>query len=437
MVDKAYHDLIAKRLELEERSMKANIDSCKLERVNDLLHDIMLVVKPLDEPNIEGDSVLYTKIVDSQKDAAKKQESLDETQRKFLHLRKKGRLGKSGKANFAWAQSNVVPLPPKCLPAKNQAQSAVLVDAVTNDQAEDTPVQFEGKECIEIQEWVQCVTCSKWRKIPSGVDSKSLPEDWSCDIVGNLTTGLNCLVSQDTSDANEECQEVADCHQPLNGGHRVKRVRVTLQPMEERISLEWGLRPCYTWGDGYCGYRCAAANRSTTMLQMLEHLFLFWGWKWAKKARAGQLTYKMCLPYKYVLPDETDICEVEYTDEMAKKNVEDLKPVHAALSSTRDILHKRHWCPDDIFITLAIIDNMCILYINTMAQPGEARYRVYSSTGCVTLRKMEDMSHLLRSAQEKGTPVRGVAIGHDHFCSLYPRNMQPNFAGSDAIGPFD
>jgi hypothetical protein len=145
----------------------------------------------------------------------------------------------------------------------------------------------------------------------------------------------------------------------------------------------------------------------------------------------------MCLPYKYVLPDESDICEVEYTDEMAKINVEDLKPVHAALSSTWDILHKRHWCPDDIFPTLAIIDNICILYKNTMAQPGEARYRVYSSTGCVTFRKMEDMSHLLRSAQEKGTTVRGVAFGHDHFCSLYPRNMQPNIAGSDAIGPFD
>jgi hypothetical protein len=42
------------------------------------------------------------------------------------------------------------------------------------------------------------------------------------------------------------------------------------------------------------------------MLQMLDDLFLFWGWKWAKKARAGQLTYKTCVPYKYALPDESD-----------------------------------------------------------------------------------------------------------------------------------
>ncbi len=245
MVDKAYHDLIAKRLELEERSLKANIDSCKLERINDLLHDVMLVVKPLDEQNIEGGSVLYTKIVDSTKDAAKKQELLDETQRKFLHLRKKGRLGISGKANFAWAQSNVLPLAPQRLPLTIQEQSASPVDDVTNDQAEDTVAQFEGGECIELQEWVQCVTCSKWRKLPSAGDSKSLPEDWTCDLGGNLPPGFNCHVAEDTSDANEECKEVADCHQPLNGRHRVKRVGVTLHHEEERIlSLDWGLRPC-------------------------------------------------------------------------------------------------------------------------------------------------------------------------------------------------
>ncbi len=71
MVDKAYHDLIAKKVELEERSMKANIDSSKLDQVNDLLHDIMLVVKPVDERNVEGYSILYAKIDDSLKDASK------------------------------------------------------------------------------------------------------------------------------------------------------------------------------------------------------------------------------------------------------------------------------------------------------------------------------------------------------------------------------
>jgi hypothetical protein len=215
VVDRAYHDLIAKKVELEERGRKANIDSCKLEKVNDLLHDIiMVVVKPLDGQNVEGNSILYATIGDLQKNATKIKESCDETQRKFLDLRKKGRLGISGKSNFAWAQSNVVPLPPQRSPAKNQPQIIPVVDDVMNHSAEDTPHTLEFDECIEIQERVQCVTCSKWRKIPPGGDSTSLPEDWTYDIGGHLPAGFNCNVPQDNSDANEECQEVADCHQP-------------------------------------------------------------------------------------------------------------------------------------------------------------------------------------------------------------------------------
>jgi hypothetical protein len=159
-------------------------------------------------------------------------------------------------------------------------------------------------------------------------------------------------------------------------------------------------------------------NKATTMCQMLDDIFFFWGWKWAKKTRESQFMYKACPPYKYTNGEEGDICEVEFTDEMAQKNIAALKPVHAALSSTRDILHKRHWCSDDLFPILAVIDNMCILFINTMAAHGEARYRVYTSTGCAAFHRMEDMCNLLRSAQDKGTTVRGVALGKDHFCSL-------------------
>ncbi len=69
---------------------------------------------------------------------------------------------------------------------------------------------------------------------------------------------------------------------------------------------------------------------------------------------------------------------------------------------------------------LTAIDNMCILFINTMAGHGEGRYRVYTSTGCAVFHRMEDMRNILRSAQDKGTTVRGVALGKDHFCSLHP-----------------
>ncbi len=101
------------------------------------------------------------------------------------------------------------------------------------------------------------------------------------------------------------------------------------------------------------------------MCQMLDDIFFFWGWKWAKKTRESQFMYKSCAPYKYKSGEEGDICEVEFTEELAQKSIAALKPVHAALSSTRDILQKRHWCSDDLVAILALIDNMCILFINT------------------------------------------------------------------------
>ncbi len=46
--------------------------------------------------------------------------------------------------------------------------------------------------------------------------------------------------------------EEHDCHQPLNGDYLVRREHVTLKAEEENwLRLEWGLRSCETWKDGY------------------------------------------------------------------------------------------------------------------------------------------------------------------------------------------
>ncbi len=56
------------------------------------------------------------------------------------------------------------------------------------DDGSDLPVVdkinilLELQTCDAIQEWVQCIACTKWRKIPNDVDSKSLPEEWTCDL---------------------------------------------------------------------------------------------------------------------------------------------------------------------------------------------------------------------------------------------------------------
>jgi hypothetical protein len=89
VVDKAYEQLIAKKAELEERSKRANIDCGKLERVNDLLHDIMLVVQFSDESQSVKKSILYAKIENLEKNASRQKETQAETERKFVQLKKK------------------------------------------------------------------------------------------------------------------------------------------------------------------------------------------------------------------------------------------------------------------------------------------------------------------------------------------------------------
>ncbi len=63
-----------------------------------------------------------------------------------------------------------------------------------------------------------------------------------------------------------------DHHQKLQAPCMiVKTVKVTPQDDEQLWLLnECGLRPCFTWNDGYSGYRCLAAIRDTTMTLVIQ-----------------------------------------------------------------------------------------------------------------------------------------------------------------------
>jgi hypothetical protein len=119
----------------------------------------------------------------------------------------------------------------------------------------------------------------------------------------------------------QDTEEENDCHQPLKGGYMVKREPVALKLEEEQwLRLEWGLRSCHTWNDGYSMYRCAsAANRKSTKQEMVADLLLFWG-----------CAYKLSKQYIYVGEDRTD-CEEEFTETLAQKNREALQLVQESL----------------------------------------------------------------------------------------------------------
>jgi hypothetical protein len=76
---------------------------------------------------------------------------------------------------------------------------------------------------------------------------------------------------------------------------------------------------------------------------------------------------------------------------------------------------------------------MNVLFIDTSAQPDTPRYRMYGRNGCQHFFTMEQVSVGMNAKINYGN-LRGVAFGHGHFCPLYLRNMQPNFAGKHAIG---
>ena len=206
----------------------------------------------------------------------------------------------------------------------------------------------------------------------------------------------------------------------------VKREPVALKLGEEQwLRLEWGLRSCYTWNDGYSMYRCAAANRKSTKQEMVADLLLFWG-----------CAYKLSKQYIYVAEDKTD-CEEEFTETLAQKNREALQLVQESLDrDAKDRLNKRYPSPEQFFEALVAIDKTVILFIDTMAPADVPRYRVYCRGRCQLVSHMEGASEVLRDATKRGEKLCGVAAQVNHFCCLYPVKEQPNFAGPNAIGQF-
>ncbi len=232
----------------------------------------------------------------------------------------------------------------------------------------------------ENEEWVECVSCAKWRIVPRGVDPKTLKEDWKCsDGAAWRTTGLCCTMDEDV--CNDERSVVdAACHQPSVGSYLVKILPVTLQLEEEAwLRSVCGLRPCYCWNDGYSAYRwCAAANRGSTKQEMIEMLLHFWGYTRTKRTYEPGNTYETVPPYKHRdLGGDSNEQQLVFTEAVAKTNIALLRSVAVSLTYGKNShLNKRYFCPETFFESLAVIDSICLIIINTLPENDQPRYRV-------------------------------------------------------------
>ena len=215
----------------------------------------------------------------------------------------------------------------------------------------------------------------------------------------------------------------------------MRREPVPLKPEEDNwLRLEWGLRSCETWKDGYSMYRCTAANRSSTKQTLLDDLIKFWGYH--DEDELPEKDNIRSTRYKYVFEDGTET-EEEFTAKHAERNVKALRLVQDAFKRGRaNKLNRRYNYPEQFFEALVAIDAMTILCIDTMAEANDPRYRVYCKDQCLLTNNMETVTCLLRGSRQHGIKIRGVAEQNKHFCSLYPMDEQPNFAGAKAIGQF-
>ena len=173
---------------------------------------------------------------------------------------------------------------------------------------------------------------------------------------------------------------------------------------------------------------------------MLRDLLQFWGYKWQNDSDVETQGPYENKNYEYVHDYGTQhetVTRQAFTKDLAQKNVEAVRLVQDVLiRGTSDRLSRRYNPPEEFLEALVAIDNLIILFIDTMAAEDAPRYKVYCRDRCLVTNRVELVSELLRDARAASITIRGIAYGNTQYCSLYPRNEQPNFAGASAIGHF-
>jgi hypothetical protein len=277
----------------------------------------------------------------------------------------------------------------------------------------------QRKEDPKPTEWVMCSVCTKWRILPPDVHAASLHVQLTCGIGFQARPQLTC-------GNGFQARPHLDCHTPYDldipqsvlANHQKKqapcrtisRQEVTLQDEEKTWLLnECGLRPCYTWADGYCVYRCLAALRDTTMKNLIKD---------ALSALLGQEG-------------------VQNTIINVVKRKKELQRVLIALSDSYVKLSRHYHCRDDMFSIVAKMDDMCIILVNTIPQNEQLHYRVYTPTGVTLCPTLQEVQNIIQPLRYLGKSVRGAGFGNAHFCALYPADEDPNFAGPSSIDRWD
>jgi hypothetical protein len=200
LVDRAVEDLQRRQRDLKERMSKNILKSEPLDKVEDLLDCCFLVGENMpDDGDVDNERVRQ-KIKDIKQTQARIDRDVHNTQIQYLLLRKKGKLGQVVTKTTEPSSIEV----PKCVQVEVEVENhqSTLLEIAMLELQEVADIEDGAQELQTTDEWVECVLCTKWRRLPRGMlaDTLSLTH-WNCmDGEAWRPTGLNCDVPADVEE---------------------------------------------------------------------------------------------------------------------------------------------------------------------------------------------------------------------------------------------
>jgi hypothetical protein len=199
LVDRAVEDLQRRQQDLKWRMTRNTIKHEPLEKVEHLLDCCFEVAE-----NIPDDWDVETQELKERLRSIKSQKEildmkLSNTQARFRQLAKKGRLGQAGANNWQWATSEAHNLRAVQVvsgafeePSSNAISGTADLSPLTEGTNSSAEIQDVGHAPQSTDEWVECVECSQWRRLPHEIKANTLPDDWKCSDGAAWRTGLTC-----------------------------------------------------------------------------------------------------------------------------------------------------------------------------------------------------------------------------------------------------
>lgn len=218
LVDRAVDDLMHRKQDLVVRMTKSKINGQLLVKVENLLDSCFKVADNLPDDSTEYVQILKEKVKGMKEKQDIHDTKLANTQVRYASLKQKGKLGLTGSTNWQWVNSELPETPTGLVDKPSTITQETGTDNVGVGEESESHVDA----LTDTDSWVECVSCSKWRILPRGVDPTSLPADWTCSSgAAWRSNGLNCgMAADEDEDKNKDDEVLADegdCHQPMVG----------------------------------------------------------------------------------------------------------------------------------------------------------------------------------------------------------------------------